>query len=66
MTTFDQVKIGGFFERNGNLWRKRSTRTAVIVKPDHLAGSWFYFGASETAITSDYVDLYVKKLEIKK
>jgi hypothetical protein len=40
---FRDVPIGAQFHCNGNRWMKRSSRTAVMVKPDSYAGIWFYF-----------------------
>lgn len=40
---FRKLQVNEYFRCNGNLWRKRSTRTAVMVKPEEYAGTWFYF-----------------------
>jgi hypothetical protein len=43
---FSQVSRGALFASNGNIWRKRSTRTAVMhwpAGPEHS----FYFGQRE-------------------
>lgn len=40
---FRDVAIGESFHCNGNFWRKRSTKTAVMVRPVAYAGTWFYF-----------------------
>lgn len=43
---FKQVRIGETFECNGNVWTKRTTKTAVGVWPACLP-SWAYFKVSE-------------------
>jgi len=48
---FKDCQVNQYFWNNGSLWRKRSTRTAVTVRPERYAGSWFYFGQSETIET---------------
>ena len=53
---FEGLKVGTKFSYNGNLWLKRSTRTAEIVKPDDYAGRWFYFGMNDKCIITDPVD----------
>lgn len=40
--TFDEVEQGAVFFCNGNLWRKRSIRTAAGIHPDPLR-DWSYF-----------------------
>lgn len=40
---FRNAATGETFHHNGNRWRKRSTRTAEIVRPECYAGTWFYF-----------------------
>lgn len=45
--TFAEVKIGRAFHRGGTFWRKRSTRTAVIIEGIG-EGLWFYWGQKET------------------
>ena len=40
---FEDIRIGRKFERNGNLWIKKSTRTASIIYPAEYSGRWFYF-----------------------
>ena len=44
---FHQVTVGETFHCNGNVWRKRSSRTAVMVRPVEYAGKWFYFRQNE-------------------
>ena len=53
---FEGLKVGTKFSYNGNLWLKRSTRTAEIVKPEEHAGVWFYFGMNYQCIITDPVD----------
>lgn len=43
---FKDCATGTVFECNGNLWTKRSTRTAVGVWPACLP-AWSYFGQNE-------------------
>jgi hypothetical protein len=40
---FEDLKVGRTFEKNGNLWVKKSTRTASIIEPAEYSGRWFYF-----------------------
>ena len=47
LTQFERVKVGAHFSKNGNLWLKRSTRTAEIKKPIQYNGKWFYFSQRE-------------------
>lgn len=54
---FGELPVTTTFSLNGNLWRKRSTRTAEIVKPEHLAGTWFYFGNRELCVTARHTRL---------
>ena len=44
---FKNAEIGESFWAGGNLWRKQSTRTARLVKPDLYAGPWFYFSQND-------------------
>ena len=43
---FKDAEIGDTFECNGNLWIKKSTRTASGVWPAYLP-AWAYFGGHE-------------------
>ena len=43
---FKDAKIGDTFECNGNLWTKKSTRTASGIWPAYLP-AWAYFGGHE-------------------
>lgn len=52
MTNFKDVKAGAKFAFGGNLWVKRSTRTAGIIKPAEYSGRWFYFGATDNVNTN--------------
>ena len=45
---FEDVEVGGIFQNGGNKWRKRSSRTAVIISPERYAWTWFYFNRHET------------------
>lgn len=47
LTQFERVRVGCLFSKGGNLWLKRSTRTAEIHKPEIYAGLWFYFSQRE-------------------
>ncbi len=47
MRQFSQVNIGGTFTYNGNLWLKKSSRTAEISRPKRYSGRWFYFSGSD-------------------
>lgn len=44
--TFKDCAIGATFECNGNLWTKRTSKTAVGVWPAILP-AWAYFGQGE-------------------
>lgn len=44
--SFAELAIGDTFECNGNLWTKRTTRTAAGVWPACLP-AWAYFGKRE-------------------
>lgn len=52
-TQFERIKIGKNFSKNGNLYKKRSTRTAEIVSPTEYAGQWFYFSNKDQVIITD-------------
>ena len=52
-TQFGRLKLRSVFSKNGNKWFKRSTRTAVIVKPKEYAGKWFYFSKNEQVIINN-------------
>lgn len=45
--TFNQIAPNTLFRHNGNVWRKRSTRTAELypLRPGAgpLGATWFYF-----------------------
>lgn len=43
LTQFQRVKVNALFSKGGNLWLKRSTRTAEILTPEEHAGVWGYF-----------------------
>jgi len=45
---FQNAQVNEYFQNDGNLWRKKSTRTAVIVHPERYTGRWFYFSNRET------------------
>ena len=49
-TQFNSLPVGSLFIKGGNKWKKRSTRTAEIVEPVEYAGTWFYFGMSESVV----------------
>jgi len=40
---FEDLKVGRKFEQGGNIWIKKSTRTASIIYPAEYSGRWFYF-----------------------
>jgi hypothetical protein len=44
---FNDLPVNDKFSLNGNEYRKRSTRTAEIIKPETFSGTWFYFGKNE-------------------
>ena len=43
---FKDANIGDTFECNGNLWTKKSSRTASGIWPAYLP-AWAYFGGYE-------------------
>ena len=47
MKQFKAIKVKALFNHGGNIWLKRSSRTAEIVKPSRFRGTWFYFGQDE-------------------
>ena len=59
MNQFKDIAIGEEFDANGNVWRKRSSRTAALVLCRGYTGSrwflftpenegdWFWFGLDE-------------------
>jgi len=47
VTYFKLVPVGASFKQDGNTWLKRSTRTAIMTKPERFAGKWFYFRGNE-------------------
>ena len=53
MKTFKELNKGKYFTLNGNIYQKRSSRTADLIGKDR----WFYFGKDEVVSTTD------KKLE---
>lgn len=48
VTRFECVAIGEEYHNGGNVWRKRSTRTGVVIAPERYASTWFYFAQHET------------------
>ena len=50
---FEDLRVSETFSYNGNIWRKRSKRTAEIVKPEEHAGVWFYFGRKDQCVITD-------------
>jgi hypothetical protein len=44
---FRNAERGEIFHSNGNIWRKRSSRTAEIIYPERFKPLWFYFGSRE-------------------
>jgi len=44
---FSELPAGALFSKNGNQYKKRSTRTAEMVKPVEYSGLWFYFARRE-------------------
>ena len=51
---FSKLPLNTHFSLNGNTFKKRSTRTAEIVKPHEYSGTWFYFRKKQLVI----VDLH--------
>lgn len=51
--TFDRLKVGATFFRNGNRWLKRSTRTKEIIEPKQYKGQWFYSGMNDQCIINE-------------
>lgn len=48
-TQFERLPLGLIFEKNGVIYRKKSSRTAEIIRPDAYHGMWFWFSANELA-----------------
>jgi hypothetical protein len=66
---FFEVKKGDYFERGGNLWLKKSTRTAEIIASKtgatihkDFSGKWFHFSRFDS-VNSNAVfwNLYYKE-----
>ena len=49
---FRNLAIGATFECNGNVWTKRSTRTAAGIWPAVLP-RWAYFGQGDRVYTQE-------------
>jgi len=51
MQTFEQIDVGALFTHNGNLWFKKTTRTATLHDGRPGAGplgrTWTYFRNSD-------------------
>ena len=53
-TEFSRIKKGCVFNRNGNQYYKKSTRTAVIVLPAvYVGGIPFYFNQTDKVQVND-------------
>lgn len=51
LVKFNELPVNETFYRNGNTWRKRSTRTAEIVEPtEPYHGRWFYFSKYDNVV----------------
>ncbi len=46
-TQFGRLPVNTIFNRNGLKYRKKSTRTAVIITPVEYSGKWFYFSKND-------------------
>lgn len=44
---FSSLAVAAVFHFNGNVWVKKSTRTAEITEPVRFVGRWFYFSGSD-------------------
>jgi len=51
---FSQLPVGACFECNGNIWTKRTTKTAVGVWPAYLP-EWSYFPQSIRTYTKESI-----------
>jgi hypothetical protein len=51
---FSELPINAFFSYNGNLCKKRSTKTADLVKYKR----WFYFGKTDLCIVGIHSRLH--------
>ena len=47
---FSKLPLNTQFSLNGNMFKKRSTRTAEIVTPHQYSGTWFYFKSRQLVI----------------
>ena len=47
---FEDLPIGARFSLNGYEWRKRSSRTSIIIKPEEYSRFWAYFGKRKLCI----------------
>ena len=57
---FEDLKVGRTFEKGGNIWIKKSTRTASIIYPAEYSGLWFYF------TNHDLVTIGIDVAEVKR
>ena len=57
---FEDLKVGRTFEQGGNIWIKKSTRTASIIYPAEYSGRWFYFK------NHDLVNIGIDVAEVKR
>lgn len=51
---FKELPTNTRFSLNGNVYFKRSTRTAEIVEPGAYKGSWFYFTDRTLCIVGEH------------
>ena len=64
---FEDIRIGRKFEKNGNFWIKKSTRTAGIIYPAEHSGRWFYFKNHDlVTIGSAHDELFQADADIQK
>jgi hypothetical protein len=54
---FEELPLKTLFVKDGNLWKKRSLRTAEIVKPIEFSSRWFYFSKRDLCIVNNHTRL---------
>ena len=51
---FSELPLSAVFICNGNLYKKRSNRTAAIIRPVCFSGNWVYFGKEALCIVNKH------------
>lgn len=51
---FNELPTKAEFNMNGIVYKKRSTRTADIVRPEIYAGQWYYIGKKDMCVVNSH------------